>query len=64
MMYCYSNQTTNITLFPTIITIENRKVAISFNPGTIVNLNQCSVTEKRIYFNAVRSYCERKTRES
>lgn len=63
MMYCYSNQTTNITLFPTIITIENRKVAISFNPGTIVNLNQCSVTEKRIYFNAVRSYCERKTRE-
>ena len=63
MMYCYSNETTNITFFPTIITVENRKVAVSFNPGTVVKLNQCSVTNKKIYLNSIQTYCKRTTRE-
>ena len=60
IMYCYTNKATEmLTLFPTIITLDNnKKVAIKFDRGSSIDLQKCSVTEKTIYFNAIDIYCD------
>lgn len=59
-MYCYSNSgpNSNISLFETTITIESTKtIFIGFNENTKINLNNCLVSEKIIYFTSIEFKC-------